>query len=497
MINSEYINESMEMTGPFDCCKDCSNMPNIKVEIPCCPILYKCCDKQILDFYYRARIPYKSDSGLQILYEVTFHYQLERCFRSYSPGDIAYTTTLLPGETVKLFSNDRRTSFTIDSDTQTAVRQAAFSEESHYLYDVASSVSNININDLNTNSTSTSQSGSNWQAGGSAGLDLGFISIGGGGGGGGSSSNSNSLTTILHQLNQHSQSSSRRAQINVNSSSSISIGEVQTRTHASGQSEDIYESTSRTISNPNKCHAVTFYFYRINKCYVSRYKLADVHFRILIPGAFNSLIPKPLKQFTGLTITPVPVLATSSASLNTVVNSNNASNVYINQSNQLGMSSINNTQYPQPIEFTPDDPPVDKYFAIKVIQAAIGLKESELIKNLINSPENTVPSTIVVNEEIWCHDLSLASPGVTVKGCLDKCNICENSEQTDNYNKYIDEMNKQKLELRKGKVKLLSTINDLLISANLADITPAVGTALSTIGDIIRKSDECISDDES
>ena len=496
-LQSKSVNsDSMTgMTGPVECCKGCSDMPNIRVTLPCCPTLYKCCDKQTLDFYFRARVPYTSDAGETILYEVTFHYQLIRCFRAYSPGDIAYTTTLLPGETVKLFSNDRRTSFTIDSETQTAVRHAAFSEESQYLFDVASAVSNVNVNDLNTSSTSTAQSGSNWQAGGSGGLDLGFVTIGGGGGGGGSNSNSNSLTSVLHQLNQNSQTASQHAQINVNSASSISIGEVQTRTHSAGESEDIYESTSRTISNPNKCHSVTFYFYRINKCYVSRYQLADVHFRVLVQGAYNSLIPKPVQTFTGLTITPVPVLATSTASLTTVVNSNSATNAYVNQNNQNNSLGISDRYIP-PLEFTTANPPVDKDFAIQVIQAAIGLNESEVLNNLINSPDTTVPSTIIVNAEIWCHDLSLASPGVTVKGCMDECNICENSKYTEAYNSYIEEMNKQKLELKKGKVTLLNTLNNLLSSATLSEITPPTATALSTIADIIRKTDEYDSDGE-
>lgn len=464
-----------------DCCKNCQDTSMIKVKLPCCPTLYKCCDKQILDFNYRVRVPYTvSDNGNEIIYEVTLHYQLIRCFRSYSPGDIVYTTTLLPGETVKLFSNDNKTTFTIDSETKTAVRQAAFSEDSQYMYDFASAISNININDLNTSSTSTSQSGSNWQAGGSAGLDLGFVSIGGGGGGGGSSASSNSLTSVLHQMNQHSQSSSQRAQINVKASSSISIGEVQTRTHSSGESEDIYESTSRTISNPNKYHSVTFYFYRINKCFTSRYQLTDVHFRVLVPGSFNSVIPKPLKQNIGLTISPVPVLSTSTNSLNIVNNAINASNAYINQSN-------NDIITRRPIQFTTYDSPVNKDFAISVIQAALGTATSDVLNNLINSSDTTVPSTIIINADIWCHDISIPTPGVTVKGCLDTCDIDENSMYTEANNKYLEESNYVKLELEKGKLALINKINQLLSYASLTDITKENSESLSTLSDIILK----------
>ena len=439
-----------------NCCKDCESK---QVDLPCCPVLNECDDENTLDFYYRVRVPYFSDNGYQVLYEVTLHYQLVRLFKCYSPGDIAYSTTLLPGETVKLFSNDRRSTFSIDSESQTAVRQAAFSEDSHYLYEVASTISNVNVNDLNTSSSSNSHSGSNWNAGGSAGLDLGFISIGGGGGGGGSSSNSNSLTTVLHQLNQHSQTASQHAQISVNSASSISIGEVHTRSHTSGESEDIYESSSKTLSNTNKCHAVTYYFYRINKCYESRYKLVDVHFRVLEDGAFNSLIPKPLRTYTGLTIAPVPVLATSSNSLNVVTNANNASNVYNNNTSR--------EQILDPVQFTPEDIQVDKQFVISVIKAAIGHVKSSVLDDLINSSDSTTPSTVHVGATVWYHAFSLASPGFTVKGCLDPCNTNEDEE-------YI-------VGVEEEKLKILKSINSLISQITLDNITTDTAIAISIL----------------
>jgi len=444
------------MISSKSCCEDCENN---KIKIPCCPILYDCNDVNTLDFYYRVRVPYVSDNGDKVLYEVTFHYQLIRSFKCYSPGDISYSTTLLPGETVKLFSNDRRSTFSIDSESLTAVRQAAFSEDSHYLYEVASSISNVNVNDLNTSSTSNSQSGSNWQAGGSAGLDLGFISIGGGGGGGGSSSNYNSLTSVLHQLNQNSQSASKHAQITVNSASSIAIGEVQTRTHTSGESEDIYESSSKTISNMNKCNSVTYYFYRINKCYQSIYKLADIHFRILTENSFNSLIPKPIRPYTGLTITPVPVLATSSSSVNVVMNANEASNAY--------MKNNSRDKILEPVEFSAEDIKVDKQFVINVIKAAIGDIHSSVLDNLINSTETTTPSSINIGTTIWQHDFSITSPGFTAKGCLDPCNTCEDKE-------YM-------MNVEKEKLKILKNINKLISELTIENITSDTAIAISIL----------------
>ena len=445
------------MISSKSCCEDCENN---KIKIPCCPILY---DVNTLDFYYRVRVPHVSDNGDKVLYEVTFHYQLIRSFKCYSPGDIVYSTTLLPGETVKLFSNDRRSTFSIDSESLTAVRQAAFSEDSHYLYEVASSISNVNVNDLNTSSTSNSQSGSNWQAGGSAGLDVGFISIGGGGGGSGSSSNYNSLTSVLHQLNQNSQSASKHAQITVNSASSIAIGEVHTRNHTLGESEDIYESSSKIISNTNKCHAVTYYFYRVNKCYQSIYKLADIHFRVLAKNSFNSLIPNPLRPYTGLTISPVPVLTTSLNSVNAVINANEPSNEASNEYIQ----NDNNDKRIEPAEFSSEDIQVDKQFVINVIKSAIGDIHSSVLDNLINSPETTTSSSINIETNIWQHDFSIVSPGFTIKGCLDPCNTCEDKE-------YI-------MDVEKEKLKILKNINKLISELTISNITSDNSIALSIL----------------
>ena len=48
--------------------------------------------------------------------------------------------------------------------------------------------------------------------------------------------------------------------------SSTSIGEVQQRAHSQGESDDHFEVGFTDVSNRNRCHAVTYYFYRIIEC---------------------------------------------------------------------------------------------------------------------------------------------------------------------------------------------------------------------------------------
>ena len=76
-------------------------------DLPCCPTIKDgpCCEK--LQFKYRLinRI-----GDLPV--EVTLIAELERCPGPMALGDVIYSTTLLPGEKVRLFSSSRNTSFT-------------------------------------------------------------------------------------------------------------------------------------------------------------------------------------------------------------------------------------------------------------------------------------------------------------------------------------------------------------------------------------------------
>ena len=96
--------------------------------------------------------------------------------------------------------------------------------------------------------------------------------------------NSSSTNEFLRELSQHAQSSHRRSEMGSRAASSVSIGEVQTRTHSEGESQDHFESSSREFSNPNKCHAITFFFYRINKTQIVKFTLESIERRISRSG---------------------------------------------------------------------------------------------------------------------------------------------------------------------------------------------------------------------
>ena len=78
---------------------------------------------------------------------------------------------------------------------------------------------------------------------------------------------------------------------------SVSIGEVSSRTHTQGESEDHFEASSREFTNHNQCHAVTFLFYRINKTETIKFELVSIERRVLDPV---TPMPVPANPFRPL-----------------------------------------------------------------------------------------------------------------------------------------------------------------------------------------------------
>jgi hypothetical protein len=93
---------------------------------------------------------------------------------------------------------------------------------------------------------------------------------------------------------------------------SVSVGEVQSRTHTESESEDHFESSSREFTNPNKCHAVTFFFYRINKTQTIAYKLEAIERRVILDPTndFTRVDLNPFTPSDGLGRTSLNLLPT-------------------------------------------------------------------------------------------------------------------------------------------------------------------------------------------
>src|SRR5689334_6649830 len=116
--------------------------------VSCCPQLEPCEVCDVLNFPYRLpfRPLVKSGDQQQIVpVEVTLRFRLTRCSGPLSLGDLIYSTTLLPGEKVQLYSSDRHSRFSFDSETKLSYHTETTSEESYYAAGMAYGMSNLNL----------------------------------------------------------------------------------------------------------------------------------------------------------------------------------------------------------------------------------------------------------------------------------------------------------------------------------------------------------------
>jgi hypothetical protein len=343
-------------------------------KVCCCPTLHPCesCDE--LDIRYR--LPFRPvvqtrDGEQEVLVEVTLCFRLECCTGPLSLGDLLYSTTLLPGEKVRLLSTDRNSRFSFSSDAEYAARQFTTSEQSFFLAGMADSMSNLNVLEQGTQESSyraTAASGGNY-----AGLDLGFLDIGGYVAA--SSYDASAASAFARNLSQHAQSSSRQVEVSVRAATSTSVSEVASRSHAAGESQDKYESASREFSNPNRCHALTYLFYRIEKCQTLRFTLVAIDRWVDDPACPVGIRP----------------LAAEGAAPEAATSGNGATG--------------------EPIPAA-------------VRAAALGQVEADLrAQGLLDAAGNCTVETI---ERLrWERTVRLPTPGVMVKCCLDDCDACE------------------------------------------------------------------------
>jgi hypothetical protein len=202
-----------------------------KLAVPCCPELDadRACDA--IDFHYRLihnPTVVVNDRAQRVSVEVLIHVRLERCSGPLALGDLVYSTTLLPGEKVRLFTTDRRTRFTYDSTTELSYRQEQTSEERYYMAAMSDLMSDVTVRD---ESRATNQRHGETDAHGET---SGFLStifsgpsvdVRG-------SYNAESTSEFFRELSQHAQASSHRSVEATRAASSVSVGEFQSRTHA-------------------------------------------------------------------------------------------------------------------------------------------------------------------------------------------------------------------------------------------------------------------------
>jgi hypothetical protein len=386
-------------------------------ELDCCPVLedHECCDR--LDFKYTLEHQVRSaGSRNPVTVLVTLHFRLERCPGPYTLGDIVYTTTLLPGEQVRLATSDRRSRFMYDSSTKVSYRHVQASEEHYFMASMARELTDLNVDQQGS---AQSHSWGDWH--GSA--DSSYVTVVFAGGGQGSIEggyDDQSTSEFARSLSQHAESSHFRSEAATRTSSSVSIGEVSSRTHAEGETEDHFESASRVFSNANRCHALSFFFYRIDKVQTVRFRLVRIERQIEDPAAPTHVKSNPLPAPTGVSVMPADVSATAEdrsevearalQSATTSTLSARAAQARLLTDGLQASFTLAQAEAP--------------------LSAAVRNKALEEVdKGLVNvgllDKVGGPVSPKAVEELSWERESCLPTPGIVVKGCLDECDVCE------------------------------------------------------------------------
>ncbi len=391
------------------------------LDVPCCPQLVSddACDQ--LDFHYRLlRSTSAIHNNRRVQVEVIIHVRFERCPGPLALGDLVYSTTLFPGETVRLFSMDRRTRFTYDSASQMSYRSQQSSEESYFMSSVSDFMSDLDSRE-NVNTRSASEGKSESKASASSLLGSIFsgpsVSLSG-------SYNASSTVDFLRSLDMHARSSVKRSENATRTINSVSIGEVQTRSHAEGETEDHFESASREFSNPNHCHAVTFFFYQINKTQTIHFTVESIQRRVIDPAGETAVVNRPPLAVGSMVETlPADVLATDAKRLEIEEMDRASARARLAEQQPQGQPALfvnprllTSVQLAEPIPET-------------IRRAA--LRETDLdlaARGLITGLGGDITPELQARLSFVSH-VSLPTAGVLVKSCLDECSICEESVQ--------------------------------------------------------------------
>ncbi|NUO82618.1 hypothetical protein HUU05_21310 [candidate division KSB1 bacterium] len=412
-----------------------------KSAVPCCPTLETDQPCDVLDYHYRLThntVVVSNDQRQIVPVEVTIHARIERCPGPLALGDLVYTNTLLPGEKVRLFTSDRRTRFSFDSSTKVSYRNEQSSEERFYMASVNDFMSDVSVRDSST-ATNTAKGSSQGHAGTSSLLGSIFngpsVNVSG-------SYDSASTSTFLRELSQHASSSHRRAELGTRAASSVSIGEVQTRSHSEGESQDHFESSSREFANPNHCHAVTFFFYQINKTQTVKFTLEAIERRVIDPAADTRVTNNPFVSQGDVSAIPNGVLATDVNRLK--VEEAARASVAARDRDAVAPQIAGLRAFAfQRLEPLP----------IAIRQQALQQVDNDLIGAGLLDKNTGKISPEVQRQFSFELRSSLPTPGVLVKGCLDECDICEPAVMTG-----IElELERKRLEneLLKRKIELL------------------------------------------
>ena len=423
-----------------------------RLDVPCCPELSKNQNCDALDFHYRlthqVSVPDDNRRPRQVAVEVLLHARLERCTEGLALGDLAYTTTLFPGERVRLFSADRRTRFSYDRESSLSYRHEQTSEEHYFMSSMSDFMSDLTVrDDANSSRTNSGSIESRGSASGPLETLFAGASVSASG-----SWDAQSTADFSRELSRHASASHDRSVEATRTANSVSVGEVQSRVHAEGESEDHFEAASRSFHNPNRCHAVTYYFYQLDKVQVVRFSIVAIERRVIDPGVNSMATNNRFESKGGVSVIPTAILATDEKRLEIESRAQQsvqasklrvaASPMAVTSLAYVPFTSASVASVASGPTLTPD-----------MRAAALKAVDADLVREKMIDPK-TGKITEEKKRELSLEIRSaLPTPGLLVRGCLDDCSVCEPA---------LEEEIQLDLERKKLENQLLARQIDLL-----------------------------------
>jgi hypothetical protein len=383
--------------------------------IPCCPDLNTdpVCD--VLDQRNRLTFPthVRTRAGQPIQVEVVIHTRFTRCSGPLALGDLVYSTTLLPGEKVRLATTDRRSSFSLDTSTNLSYRSEQLSEDQYrmtalraFMFD-QSSTDQGQVRDTSKGA---------WDFHGDTSGSLGFFSASADANARGSHS-AESTHDWLAEHRSHAESSDHQSVEATRKAHSLSVGEVSTRTHAEGETQDHFESSSRQFANMNQCHAVSYLFYRINKLETITFAVVSIELRVLDPVAPTRGFFNPVQARGQISVIPqsIPAISKERLAVEAIGRQSDQENA---QSPRLAqVSAVAFARFPNDL--------ADIALTSAERQKALDEVKAELVRVGLLDKETGRVAPQAQQRFGYTRTTSLPTPGIIVKGCLDDCDVCE------------------------------------------------------------------------
>lgn len=391
----------------------------VKKTTGCCPDLIKGKECSALDFHYRL-VNITRVNNRRVPVEILIHARLEKCKEGMELGKLAYSTTLFPGEKVNLFTADRRTRFSFDKETSLSYRHEQTHESQYYMASMDKMMSDLNITDKGS-AQSSSQSDFSTTGSTSGAIETFFagasINVKG-------NFNASSTSDFVRELSRHAEASHSRSVEATHASSSVSVGEVQTRTHAEGETESHFEASSRSFSNPNKCHAITYFFHQINERHTIKFKIVSIKRRVIDSAGDAGVSNRPIVSKGKVAVLPAVITADNPNRIDIEERARVSETLaYQNPALSKSVSPFLATNFvlAQPIVTTDTDSNIDDDLRTKALNEV----DNDLIaKGLIDKKSKEVSEEVKAELE-FSMTTSLPTPGLMVKSCLDECCICE------------------------------------------------------------------------